>query len=150
MLQIARAPCYGDRDLAGQVMSIHGNPMYHALGFVLTTFAVRVSPCVYTNQTLIQIFFAQITSGVCIGLPAPRQPPPSLTAESAIRGAMATHAKIVLAVPSMVEVCMRSPLRTFNHTLGHRAGPAIRTTLSGSHNVIVSCVLRSGFLETYS
>ena len=40
MLQIARAPYFGVRNLAGQVMSLHGNPMYHALGFVLTTFAV--------------------------------------------------------------------------------------------------------------
>ena len=92
----------------------------------------------------------QITSGVCIGLPAPRQPPPNLTAESAIRGAMATRAKIVLGVPSMVEVrTCQLHHGTSLHSLGHRVGPAIRTMLSGSHNVIVSCVLCSGFLETY-
>ena len=48
--------------------------------------------------------FLQITSGVCIALPAPKHPPPILTAELAIHGAMATRATILLAVPSMIEV----------------------------------------------
>ncbi|KAH9911161.1 uncharacterized protein B0H18DRAFT_945218, partial [Fomitopsis serialis] len=89
LLQFARAPCYGERDLADKIMSLHGNPMYHAMGCTITSFA--------------------ISSGLCIGLPAPKYPPPSLTAGLTIRGAMATHSDYILAAPSMIEKWSRDP-----------------------------------------
>lgn len=57
MLQIVRAPCYGDRDLVGQVMSLHGNPMYHGMGFLLTAFAVRLLSRVKIHHVLRQNAF---------------------------------------------------------------------------------------------
>ncbi|TFY52824.1 hypothetical protein EVJ58_g9797 [Rhodofomes roseus] len=88
LLQFARAPCYGERDLKGKVMSLHGNPMFHAMGFTIASFA--------------------ITAGMCVSLPAPKNPPPSSTAELTIHGAMNTRSDLVLAVPSMIESWSRN------------------------------------------
>ncbi|KZT73185.1 acetyl-CoA synthetase-like protein [Daedalea quercina L-15889] len=83
LLQFVRVSCYGGLDLADKILSLHGSPMYHGMGFTITTLA--------------------ISSGLCVALPAPRHPPLSVTPESTIRGATATHSEIILAVPSMLE-----------------------------------------------
>ncbi|KAH9917020.1 uncharacterized protein B0H18DRAFT_1036256 [Fomitopsis serialis] len=89
LLQIARTPFYGERDLTGRSMSMHGLPMFHAMGMILTSNAV--------------------TCGMVLAVPAPKTPPVTPTHDSVIQGAMATDAEIVVTVPSMIEAWSQNP-----------------------------------------
>ncbi|KAI0734153.1 hypothetical protein C8Q72DRAFT_770789 [Fomitopsis betulina] len=81
LLQIVRAPHYGECDLTGMVICLHGMPMFHALGIIITFFGV--------------------SCGKVLALPAPKTPPTTPTPDSTIRDAITTNADIILTVPAV-------------------------------------------------
>ncbi|KZT73708.1 acetyl-CoA synthetase-like protein [Daedalea quercina L-15889] len=89
LVQFARYPFYGERDMTDRVVSLHCMPMFHATGILMT--------------------LAAASCGQVLGVPAPKTPPPIPTPDLVIHGAMATNVDIVLAVPSMVETWSQHP-----------------------------------------
>ncbi|TFY65192.1 hypothetical protein EVJ58_g2123 [Rhodofomes roseus] len=83
LLQIARAPCYGQRDLTDKLYSLHTVPMFHALGIIHTMLAM--------------------SSGIVFSVFAPRSPPVIPTTDMAIQAAIAANSDILVAVPAMIE-----------------------------------------------
>lgn len=42
VMQLSTIPWYGERDLCGKRMACHSMPMYHAMGYLLSIWAVRL------------------------------------------------------------------------------------------------------------
>ncbi|KAH9917018.1 uncharacterized protein B0H18DRAFT_1123857 [Fomitopsis serialis] len=89
LLQIARAPFYGQRDLTNKIYSLHTVPMFHALGIIHTMLAM--------------------SSGIVFSIFAPRSPPVTPTTDMAIQGAIASDSDIIVAVPAMIEAWSHNP-----------------------------------------
>ncbi|PCH42383.1 acetyl-CoA synthetase-like protein [Wolfiporia cocos MD-104 SS10] len=87
--EIIVTPCYGERDLADQVLSLHTTPMFHAMGVMISMWAV--------------------SAGLIFAVFAPRSPPPVATPDAVIHAAQATDCDIILSVPSTIEAWSRDP-----------------------------------------
>jgi len=82
-LQTAAYTFYGDTDLTGTVHSIHASPMFHTLGYAVTTFACAV--------------------GLTLGTFAPQFPPQVWSADAHFAAAVATAADSVISSPTVFE-----------------------------------------------
>ncbi|KZT73191.1 acetyl-CoA synthetase-like protein [Daedalea quercina L-15889] len=89
LLQIARAPFYGQRDLTDKLYSLHAAPMFHALGIIHVMLAM--------------------STGIVLTVFAPRSPAVVPTTDTAIHGAMTSNCDILVAVPAMIEAWSRNP-----------------------------------------
>ncbi|PCH42369.1 acetyl-CoA synthetase-like protein [Wolfiporia cocos MD-104 SS10] len=83
LLQYLAIPWFGERDLTDTVYSVHGSPMYHAMGIFNL---VLMIPC-----------------GVVSSYLPPQSPPPTPTPEMVIRAAKTTDCNIVIATPAFIE-----------------------------------------------
>ncbi|KAF9553324.1 acetyl-CoA synthetase-like protein [Agrocybe pediades] len=89
LLRFAMLPYFGERDLTGVSISLHGVPMFHSMG---TT----------------QICWT-IATGMVVNAFEPRTPSTVPTAKNIVEGAMACHSDLVLCVPSIIEEWVRNP-----------------------------------------
>lgn len=48
--QVALIPWFGERDLTGQVLSLHAMPMYHGMGIIQACWVVSIEQLCFTSQ----------------------------------------------------------------------------------------------------
>ncbi|KAG2005480.1 CurK protein [Coprinopsis cinerea AmutBmut pab1-1] len=100
ILQLGYVCHFGERDLTGKVLAIHGVPVYHGLG-------------------MMQIGWAA-TTGIVLSVFEPRSPAIYPTPENHFDALSFTRSDLVLAVPSMIEAWSRdaSKVRQLRELMG--------------------------------
>ncbi|KAJ7229429.1 hypothetical protein B0H12DRAFT_1147826 [Mycena haematopus] len=89
MIQLALIPWFGERDLTNQVLSLHGMPMYHGMGFTQTAWAA--------------------SCGLVMSAFEPKPFPTIPNPANYSLAARATKSDIIFAVPSFIEAWSREP-----------------------------------------
>lgn len=89
MLGLALVPWFGERDLTGQILSLHSMPMYHSMGVLQ---AIWSASC-----------------GLVLSGFEPKSPPTIPTPDNLFNAAKATQSDIILCVPSFIEAWVNRP-----------------------------------------
>ncbi|KAH9841056.1 uncharacterized protein C8Q71DRAFT_436612 [Rhodofomes roseus] len=87
--QLCLIPWFGERDLTGQVFSLHTMPMFHGMG-------------------VLQLCWTA-SSGLVVSSFEPKSPAPVPTPDALFVAAKATESDIVFCVPSFIEAWSRNP-----------------------------------------
>ncbi|KAI0926228.1 putative NRPS-like protein biosynthetic cluster [Taiwanofungus camphoratus] len=89
VIELAASPWFGERNLTGYTFSLHSMPMFHAMGSMVSFWAV--------------------SCGFAISVFAPKLPPHVPTPDSMLQAAKATNSDYVPAVPAIMETWARNP-----------------------------------------
>ncbi|KAF8968163.1 hypothetical protein BDZ97DRAFT_1655638 [Flammula alnicola] len=89
LAQFTHIPYFGERDLAGQIFSVHTMPMYHGMG---------VLQCFWTASC-----------GLIISAFEPKCPAQIPTPDNLFQAAVATNSDIIFCVPAIIEAWSRNP-----------------------------------------
>ncbi|KAH9934352.1 uncharacterized protein B0H18DRAFT_556620 [Fomitopsis serialis] len=87
--QLCLIPWFGERDLTGQVFSLHTMPMFHGMG-------------------VLQLCWTA-SSGLVVSSFEPKSPAPVPTPDTLFVAAKATKSDVVFCVPSFIEAWSRNP-----------------------------------------
>ncbi|CCM04238.1 uncharacterized protein FIBRA_06405 [Fibroporia radiculosa] len=101
-MQIGLSPFFGDRDLTGQIVTVHSVPAFHGMGFI---------------QAIWSAYF-----GLVISAYEPRMPPTVPTPESSFESAKATNSNIIFCTPSFAEAWIWSRRPEYVSWLATRTG----------------------------
>lgn len=103
------SPGYGDIDFAGLVMGCHAMPMFHGMGVLQISSAVRI----LIRQHILDLYLtlSQASSGLVIATFRPTSPATFPTPVNVFAEAVATKSALICCVPSFVEVLSISFLK---------------------------------------
>ncbi|KAI0808043.1 acetyl-CoA synthetase-like protein [Fomes fomentarius] len=91
MVSRGTVPWYGEVDLTGDVLGVHGAPMFHALGVFL--------------------YFTAVTVGIVLGVFPPTRPLVHPSPENVFAGAVAISANYIVTFPPFIEEWARDPAK---------------------------------------
>ncbi|TBU32715.1 acetyl-CoA synthetase-like protein [Dichomitus squalens] len=91
MMSWSSSPWYGEVDLSQVSLSIHGTPMFHAIGVMMY--------CLAANN------------GMLLGVFPPTSPPTFPTPENVFDGIVKTSSEYIMTAPAMIEMWAREPAK---------------------------------------